>query len=706
MAEHARAAWAFEPTGEGQLRMAKGDVVEVIERPDDHWAKVRRGTEEGFVPAAYIKTMPRDAQPPAAAAEPNPKLASTSASTAAATSLGQARAAWDFPAGPPGQLALKQGDIVEIVEKPDEHWYVVRKGSESGHVPSSYVKLVADSTPAPAPSPAPAPAPAPAPDPAAPTPAPTQAPAPAPQPKPEPADTSVVAESVGQSEPAQPEPESSPAALRASASFDDSSSEEDDPVAFLLSRSPKSPNTGDAVGVERTANVGAQPAPEPDTAPVWTPPSPREPAGPATWVSQEAVDHEANADRAAEPEPEQQHHEAVSHQPPAQQADGDKELVVRATAAVAAVEKEKIARNKMKTRGLDTTPLDLMLEKSKAGALSLVQQGLERSPDNEELLALLVQLGVKPPARRTTMSISTEPAGRLGLLSTIADDGSQGFALGMTSGPVWQHPSFVDAVADLGTMESGSANPGNDAMAHSISLVSTALQQMSQDAASKIPGAIRDTASVLATAAELTQRLPAGSSDSERFQQWLSDITTRVNHLIVGGTLMCPSGWSRTPTDSSNVVIVLHRHNGSSYSLAVCNNGEGGEYHSVAPDLTNGGELLRSQSFVLDDVAKEIVTDSAFWFVLLRQHVFPDSTNGPVELYETILPMLNRRPLCTNHLDAGCPWARFPVTDDRSHFGAVVEALKHTLVWSGLPASQLEYIVLMLRVQLLKNGQA
>ena len=70
MAEHARAAWAFEPTGEGQLRMAKGDMVEVIKRQDEHWAKVRRGAEEGFVPAAYIKTMPRGAQPPAAAAEP------------------------------------------------------------------------------------------------------------------------------------------------------------------------------------------------------------------------------------------------------------------------------------------------------------------------------------------------------------------------------------------------------------------------------------------------------------------------------------------------------------------------------------------------------------------------------------------------------------------------------------------------------------
>lgn len=56
-------------------------------------------------------------------------------------------------------------------------------------------------------------------------------------------------------------------------------------------------------------------------------------------------------------------------------------------------------------------------------------------------------------------------------------------------------------------------------------------------------------------------------------------------------------------------------------------------------------ELLRSQSFVLDDVARDVVTDSSFWFVLLRRYVFPDSSNGPKELYETIIPFLNRKPL-------------------------------------------------------------
>ena len=39
----------------------------------------------------------------------------------------------------------------------------------------------------------------------------------------------------------------------------------------------------------------------------------------------------------------------------------------------------------------------------------------------------------------------------------------------------------------------------------------------------------------------------------------------------------------------SSVLVVLHRISADGYSLALCNNGEGGDYHTVAPDLVNGG---------------------------------------------------------------------------------------------------------------------
>jgi len=65
--EYAKATWAFVPTvGQEalQLRLAKGDIVTVIERGGQYkdWVKVRRGTEEGYVPATYINTLPAPVQ--------------------------------------------------------------------------------------------------------------------------------------------------------------------------------------------------------------------------------------------------------------------------------------------------------------------------------------------------------------------------------------------------------------------------------------------------------------------------------------------------------------------------------------------------------------------------------------------------------------------------------------------------------------------
>ena len=39
--EHVEAAWEFEPTGPGQLKMKKGDVLQVVNRPSADWVTVK-----------------------------------------------------------------------------------------------------------------------------------------------------------------------------------------------------------------------------------------------------------------------------------------------------------------------------------------------------------------------------------------------------------------------------------------------------------------------------------------------------------------------------------------------------------------------------------------------------------------------------------------------------------------------------------------
>jgi myosin-1 len=82
------------------------------------------------------------------------------------------RAKYPFE-GQAGELSLSKDDLVELVEKDDNGWWLVKKGSLEGWAPSNYLELVPPKPKAaPAPPPAPPPAarrpPAPPPAPAAP----------------------------------------------------------------------------------------------------------------------------------------------------------------------------------------------------------------------------------------------------------------------------------------------------------------------------------------------------------------------------------------------------------------------------------------------------------------------------------------------------------------------------------------------------------
>ena len=56
--------------------------------------------------------------------------------------------------GQPGELSLVKDDLVELVEKDDNGWWLVKKGTEEGWAPSNYLEL-APSKPKAAPAPPP-----------------------------------------------------------------------------------------------------------------------------------------------------------------------------------------------------------------------------------------------------------------------------------------------------------------------------------------------------------------------------------------------------------------------------------------------------------------------------------------------------------------------------------------------------------------------
>ncbi|XP_012871995.1 PREDICTED: GRB2-related adapter protein isoform X1 [Dipodomys ordii] len=53
-----------------------------------------------------------------------------------------AQAQFDFSAQDPSQLSFRRGDILEVLERPDPHWWRGRAGGHEGFFPRSYVQPV------------------------------------------------------------------------------------------------------------------------------------------------------------------------------------------------------------------------------------------------------------------------------------------------------------------------------------------------------------------------------------------------------------------------------------------------------------------------------------------------------------------------------------------------------------------------------------
>jgi hypothetical protein len=293
---------------------------------------------------------------------------------------------------------------------------------------------------------------------------------------------------------------------------------------------------------------------------------------------------------------------------------------------------------------------------------------------------------------------TSESAGRAtGIISMVTS----------LAGPLWYHPSFVDALADSFASKPArmrACPPGPANLYASCDLVAQALRQIAST--SRCPG-LRQTAQAFSQSLSYISDLPTFSKDGDKLCQYLQRVNMLVSEMDFGQSIILPTGWARpagppNQFDATAMVLVVHRRPTGLFSLAVCNTGEGSDYHPVGADGATG-ELRHSCSLALYDIPPELVRNTAVWFLIFRMLVYPSKRNGPAELYEKILPMLNKRPLLTNKIGAlPGQWQRAPVSGDISHFQAVLEAVRHTLVWSGFLPSQANCITIFVRWTILQ----
>ncbi|KAF8591583.1 hypothetical protein K439DRAFT_1380627 [Ramaria rubella] len=118
-----KALYDYDPTSEDELAVKEGQLLFLVERPDDEWWKVKHKPDTqdgetspaGLVPASYLEE-----------AEPTSVV----------------KALYDYEATTPGELSIIEDETLSVYEK-DDDWLLVkseRDGGKVGYVPGNYVE--------------------------------------------------------------------------------------------------------------------------------------------------------------------------------------------------------------------------------------------------------------------------------------------------------------------------------------------------------------------------------------------------------------------------------------------------------------------------------------------------------------------------------------------------------------------------------------
>ncbi|KAF2757620.1 hypothetical protein EJ05DRAFT_395388 [Pseudovirgaria hyperparasitica] len=156
----ARMLYAYQGTGDEEIFVPDGKEVIILE-PDDGsgWMKVRFGTKEGLVPAAYAEVIPST---PVSAGRPGSTYSNSSISVAGsinapgtkkkgpavapkrgAKKLKYAEAMYDYSAQSDAEHSIAEGErFVLITRDIGDGWADIEKGGQVKSVPANYIQEV------------------------------------------------------------------------------------------------------------------------------------------------------------------------------------------------------------------------------------------------------------------------------------------------------------------------------------------------------------------------------------------------------------------------------------------------------------------------------------------------------------------------------------------------------------------------------------
>ena len=156
----------YTAQGDGELSMEEGEQFAALDKTDSGWWQVRRPNgEEGWVPASYLtveeggavsQTNTQYTSDRSSADRPDQTTVTNKAAEqtqitgqSKSTTRVQYKTVAMFTAENPGEVGFDEGEVVEVLEKMDEGWWLVQVGGSEGWAPSDYIKKETVTVPVP-----------------------------------------------------------------------------------------------------------------------------------------------------------------------------------------------------------------------------------------------------------------------------------------------------------------------------------------------------------------------------------------------------------------------------------------------------------------------------------------------------------------------------------------------------------------------------
>ncbi|KAL4231928.1 SH3 and PX domain-containing protein 2B [Mactra antiquata] len=123
----------FDGSNAGEIRLVSGQYYCLLETADDWWY-VLCGNEEGWAPSTYLEKVNSSSS-----VSSGNKSTSESTGNKLKSQQNMYTVCTDFDAENDGELSVKQGELVEVLEMPEGGWWFVKTGHNEGWVPASFI---------------------------------------------------------------------------------------------------------------------------------------------------------------------------------------------------------------------------------------------------------------------------------------------------------------------------------------------------------------------------------------------------------------------------------------------------------------------------------------------------------------------------------------------------------------------------------------